>query len=1017
MRKNVKILLWTVCTLLLTTGIFLWIYYSPSQLRIDREVVELPLSEISGNQEMTIPATKIPEFTFDISNQKYSDILSTTGNKLKDLIEVKLIQEAHAENTFIKADFRVDNDTKKLLVKPQDAPNFKPGKYRLSLTLRTLEGPVNLEQDFTWGVIAVNTNKSIYKPGDVAVIGMGVLNDDGETMCMTGNKSAKVWLTITDPNGESKEFSTENKSIRDSGECAATSVTNMADFNAIYLIEPVGIYKMNVVAEVNGKKRQIEDYFKVEQSPVFEVERTSFPTRIYPRSPYTVTFSVTPREDYKGTIEDVVPNEFTLSSISAGGNEERSGEFKRIIWQVDLKQGVKKNFSYQINFPLVSPEFYLLGPIIIGEFKEARQWQVASDAINSTSGLAAWEDNGGSSTYSRVWTGTTWNPALGTTATTMSTTPADSRWFVEKSSPKTGEKIIALVDNTGGNDVLDVFTWNGSSWGGGTPSWNVTLSSANADVTRAFDVAYEEISGDALVVYSNYSTNQLLYRKRVGGAWDGAASNAGSAFDVYKRWVRLEPQFESDSILVGYLNNNERVGAMLWDGSTNSFGNQFSDAAGTLSATSDEQAFDIAWETNSGTPMIFWGTTGNNLVYREFSSGTWQAEATAASGFTNDLDWVFAAADPRSSSNNISLGLQDGTACVVRFGVWTGAAATMNGTTATCPSVATNNLVDTAFENNSGKAMWTYVTSGSPNQISWLTWTSGGGFTSGTTETGTTTTIEGMQLYSDLNTTSMILLYHDNSGTSSNCQLWHREWDGSSWSAKNANPLHANMCASADNDTEPYGFGFDRNLETQVGYRWFANNNGTSVSSALTSQDTPYTLTTANQAFRLRFLMYTPDTLTTSLRNYKLQYVDPGSGSCASPTGGTPASWTDVSTSGSDPISFNNNATPADGDNLTANGSLDPTYQGKTVVNQDYEEANPFTNTVAAINGDQLGMWDFSLIDNTTYDRNAQTFCFRIARSNDVVLQIDIYPQISTAAVADVLIQGGSLIQGGTLLQ
>jgi len=47
-------------------------------------------------------------------------------------------------------------------------PNLKPGMYHLSLQLRTIEGVVNVEQDFSWGVIAVNTNKSIYKPGETA---------------------------------------------------------------------------------------------------------------------------------------------------------------------------------------------------------------------------------------------------------------------------------------------------------------------------------------------------------------------------------------------------------------------------------------------------------------------------------------------------------------------------------------------------------------------------------------------------------------------------------------------------------------------------------------------------------------------------------------------------------------------------------------------------------------------------------------------------------------------------------
>jgi len=258
----------------------------------------------------------------------------------------------------------------------------------------------------------------------------------------------------------------------------------------------------------------------------------------------------------------------------------------------------------------------------------------------------------------------------------------------------------------------------------------------------------------------------------------------------------------------------------------------------------------------------------------------------------------------------------------------------------------------------------------------------------------------------------MMLLYHDGS---SNCQLWHREWDGSSWAAESANAVHANICASGDNNTLPYGFGFDRNLERLVAYRWFANSGTVAVSSAIGTQDNPALLTTANQQFRLRLLLFSNDTIGLSLREYKLQYVDPGAGTCASPSAGMPAIYTDVPTSGGSTISFYNNTTPSDGDNLTVNGSLDPTYLGLTIRAQDYEEANNFTNTVSAIAAEtEVGLWDFSLIDNTSFDREAQTFCFRVARSNDVVLQIGIYPQIATAAVDDVLIQGGTQIDGGT---
>lgn len=999
---------------------------------ISREVVQMNVAiDESTPQALNLAASTLPEFVFDLTSSKFQKLMSQTADQIKKSVEATIVHNVYA-NEILDAEIEVNSEKSKLIVRPEDTPNFKPGKYRLHLTLRTLEGDINVDQDFTWGVIAVNTDKSIYKPGDVATIGIGVLNDKGETQCATGKNAARVWLTVTEPNGAIKEYSTETGNIKDSGECGPISVTNQPDFVSIYLIKGPGTYNMKVTAEVEGKDRSIEDYFKVEADPAFDVKRTSFPTRIYPNAPYTVKFDVTPNEDYSGTIEEFVPTDFKISKISANGKDEIQGEFRKITWNADLKKGKTYSFTYTIQFPLVSPEFYLLGPIKIGGFREARQWQIASDAINSTTGVVAYEDNGGSNTFSRVWTGTAWNPAPPTAGDDMDPgaddAPDDSRWFAVKSSPKTGEKLVAAYDNCGApiNDqCIWMYRWTGSAWA--EEDFYIDVDSASApdmtDDTRIMDIEYEDVSGDALFVYSD-DTNQLKYRRKpVGGSWDVSSSNAGTGMDSRKRWVKAKAKYGSDDILVGYLNDNSRIGAIIWNGTTNTFSNQFDDddtPAQTEATGDDEEAFDIAWETQSGTPMMFWGTPANEIRYIEYSSGAWQSEAVLYdTGFTNDVEWVMASSDPRTTSNLIALAFQESdgdtveetTAC--EFGVWDGSAAVTRPTEITCRSDYDGRLNAVQFEKGTGQAMWVYgisETGVTGNSMAWRTWNAIDGFSSSTTTTGDTGNLESIQLHSDLNTLSMIALYGDSNG-----DLWHREWDGNSWSALSANAIYTNIQNSGEN-AEAYGFGFDRNIETLVAYRWFNNANSTNVGSALTGgQDTPVILTTANPDIRLRILLYYPDTLAINGRTYNLQFIDPGSGSCENPGGdGTPADWTDVPTSGSY-ISFMNNGAVADADNLTANGN-DPTYAG-TIRNQDYEESNTFINSVAGFSGDEVGKWDFALHDNTIYDNTAQAFCFRVTRSNGIVLHVDKYPKIITAAQSDVIIYGGSLIQGGSELR
>ena len=184
---------------------------------------------------------------------------------------------------------------------------------------------------------------------------------------------------------------------------------------------------------------------------------------------------------------------------------------------------------------------------------------------------------------------------------------------------------------------------------------------------------------------------------------------------------------------------------------------------------------------------------------------------------------------------------------------------------------------------------------------------------------------------------------------------------------------------------------------TQSAYRFFNNADSTDVGSALAVQDTVVTLSAAGNAFRVRPLLHVDgDGARANLDTFKLQFVGKGSGSCASPFGGTPSSYTDVTAS--TVIAYKNNTTPADAAALTANAN-DPTHGVHTTVNQTYEELNNFTNSQAKITGGQDGMWDFAL-----YDNNAPVgtvYCLRVVESSGTTLTTySVYPQVTMAGGA-----------------
>jgi hypothetical protein len=179
----------------------------------------------------------------------------------------------------------------------------------------------------------------------------------------------------------------------------------------------------------------------------------------------------------------------------------------------------------------------------------------------------------------------------------------------------------------------------------------------------------------------------------------------------------------------------------------------------------------------------------------------------------------------------------------------------------------------------------------------------------------------------------------------------------------------------------------------QSAYRFFSNQDSTDVGTPLANQDTSATLNSAGEAFRLRLLIHNNVYLPASVQFFKLQFGTSTGGNC---TSSPPSSWSDVTNATA--IAYNDNPTPSDGDTLTAN-SNDPTHGADTIVNQTYEEANNFTNSVAAIPSGQDGKWDFSLIDNGAPANT--TYCLRAVKSDGTVLDTySVIPQITTASSA-----------------
>ncbi|MHA1444242.1 MAG: hypothetical protein ACTSR4_05775, partial [Candidatus Hodarchaeales archaeon] len=329
---------------------------------------------------------QLKSFAFNIKNYikeiVYRIIPRTTAQTIKNKknnIKVKIFDPEGKESSLVpKIVTQLVDGKERFEVKlPKPKTGFKPGVWKMKVELETAEAIFVAEQDFTWGVLAININKSIYLPEEEAYLQMAALRDDGHTLC-----DASLELKITAPNG-----STIYPQIQKSGECSGNNITDVPDYFTYYQTEEAGIYQMKLKNLGNGY--EITDFFEVRNSVPFDIERIG-PTRIYPPADYKMKLNILTNQDFEGQIIETVPAGFDIQSstssftfqISRGNNPEE----KNIIWDLNLKEGEQIELNYTFNAPNISPYLYFLGPLTFKEFQvlnfkfqEIRQWQIAAD--------------------------------------------------------------------------------------------------------------------------------------------------------------------------------------------------------------------------------------------------------------------------------------------------------------------------------------------------------------------------------------------------------------------------------------------------------------------------------------------------------------------------------------------------------------------------------------------------------------------------------------------------------------
>ena len=190
---------------------------------------------------------------------------------------------------------------------------IKPGTYHVTVTDNQGQ---NYTQDFSWGVLALNTDKSEYHPQETGDIAMAVLNDKGDMVC-----DANVQLQITNTQAGindllSTSATTSADMITVNPQCQKHDFSLQPDYEAHYKFGPAGTYNFNLTATTTNGTHTINDSINVTNQIPFDVQRVSA-TRIYPLDTYPMTFNITAHKDFSGTVTETVPEDFTITPATA----------------------------------------------------------------------------------------------------------------------------------------------------------------------------------------------------------------------------------------------------------------------------------------------------------------------------------------------------------------------------------------------------------------------------------------------------------------------------------------------------------------------------------------------------------------------------------------------------------------------------------------------------------------------------------------------------------------------------
>jgi hypothetical protein len=392
---------------------------------------------------------------------------------------------------------------------------------------------------------------------------------------------------------------------------------------------------------------------------------------------------------------------FDIYEAGTGHRVGRSG----ILGNEELQYVVIKNLSKPTDvFDFVVRKVYLNGRDNSSRLNDSVNSFIEFDfihdgVINATDadGLIVYAESGVTSPRYRKWNkSSNFSVELTNTQDVL----GNIYWVVLKANHQRDEYLLGTLDS---NLDTNIQVYNGTGWGN---LLEVSVDTNNA-AQRSFDIAYEDVSGDALIVYEDSAAADSVVKYRI---WNGSYSSEYSFTTGMSAspvsFISLYSRRGSDKIMMLIQNNANELYAVLWNGT--GFDTATEKVLSTATVSNTAFHFDFAWEGINEEGLVGYGS-GTDFVYRSYNGPPfyWSGEATIALA-GRPLKAVSMCTD--YNSGYIGVIIQDNKN--VRVRMWDGSSMLAGYPTADATitkSGKNNKNIDCEWNSNGSMALFGYI--------------------------------------------------------------------------------------------------------------------------------------------------------------------------------------------------------------------------------------------------------------------------------------------------------------------